>query len=304
MLKKVFVCFVVLFVFFNPEFSLLFSENESQNDEYNWNSSYFEDSKNKDSGDSDNQKKVNKSFSFDLFDFCLVYSSLNFDIYYYNEDKVRHVISNIEEVYSLIISDLNYVFFYNPKRINIYIYRTREEYLRKTGMTGWASGHSNVKKNAIYTFEQKNLLENIVGHELTHLVFDNYMGYPRSRNVTWLHEGLAVYEEKRCFNKVWDLGALKKAIEAGEIGDLKAAMQANLGLNDSKKVAAWYLEMGSLICYLFTLDREGFKVFCENVKIYKNIDDALRFTYPWNFHNIKELEIKWKEWLETQKNFF
>jgi len=44
-------------------------------------------------------------------------------------------------------------------------------------------------------------------------------------------------------------------------------------------------------------------MFCKNLKQFKNIDEALEATYPWNFQNLDELDRSWREWLRKQKKF-
>jgi hypothetical protein len=236
-----------------------------------------------------------------LFDSWLNYSSFDFDVYYYNDVVVRDVLANIDGAYNLIVKDLNYVFFYSPQRIKIYIYKNQNEYVSKTDGGGWSGGYADVRKNAIYTFEQRDLMEDVLVHELTHLVFDSYMGFPRNMSINWIHEGLAVYEEKRFFDKKWNLKYLKMKDQEGLVYSLKDAFKTASGLEkDTSKISLWYLQMGTVIYYLFTLDKEGFKVFCENLKIYKNVDEAIKLTYPWEFHSVDGLDKAWRKWLYDQ----
>ena len=236
-----------------------------------------------------------------FFDTWMIWKTFYFDIYYYNEILILDVVDNIDNAYESIIDHFGYLFFRVPQRIKIYIYRDKEEFARKTGQSKWAGGCANSKTNAISTYEQKNLMENVLVHELTHLIFDSHMGYPRNLAVTWLHEGLAVYEEKVYFNKRWNLKYFKKLDKEGKVLSLNEALKTHTGLQaNTKQVSLWYLEMGILVYYLSTLDKEGFKVFTENLKRYKNANEALKVTYPWNFSSVDELEIAWKKWVYEQ----
>ncbi|MFH1715522.1 MAG: hypothetical protein ABH857_04975 [Elusimicrobiota bacterium] len=238
-----------------------------------------------------------------LFDVWLSWATFNFTIYYQSEESVGEIISNIETAYGNIVEDLGYIFYYNPKRIKIFVYNTPQEYHFKQNISSWAGGHSNFKNYAIYTYSQKNIMENVVVHELTHLIFDSHMGYPRMLNVDWLHEGLAVYEEKKYSKQKWDILKLKQMIKNGQYIPVRKAIKTNTGYeSDTKNVALWYLEMGTLVQYLLTLGQDGFKVFCDKFKIYKNVDEALKMTYPWDFHSIDDLDAKWKAWLLKQEN--
>jgi hypothetical protein len=234
-----------------------------------------------------------------LIDSWFVYHTFNFEIYYYNESAIKDVIYNIDRAYLFIIQDLDYFFYFSPKKIKIYIYKTQKDYLKKTKINCWAGGHADSKKNIIYTFEQKNLMRDVLVHELTHLVFDNYMGYPRSMNINWLHEGLAVYEDKRFSNKKWDIKKLTK----NQLPHLRDVFKYSTGLEENdKNISIWYMQVGTVIAYLLSLDRSGFKIFCENLKIYKNPDMALSSTYPWDFKNVDELDKNWRKWLCKQKD--
>jgi len=297
-IKNFFICFMPLLVV--SVFGLTLEATAVDFDRWNkWDDSVFDKFK------YENFEKAHshsQGYQSALFDNWLMYSSFDFDIYYYNDLVVRDVLDNIDRAYNLIINDLSGVFFYNPQnRVKIYIYRNRNAYRTKTSGGGWSGGYADVKKNAIYTYEQKDLMRDVMVHELTHLVFDSFMGWPRNRSINWLHEGLAVYEEKRFFNKKWDLKYLKRKDKQGKMYSLQKAFKTESGLEKStKKISTWYLQMGTVVYFLFHLDKDGFKVFCENMKTYKNLDEALKYTYPWDFKTVAELNEKWRKWLYEQ----
>ncbi|MFC1512520.1 peptidase MA family metallohydrolase [bacterium] len=251
-------------------------------------------------------EEQSQSFPFRpmFFDVFKSWPTFNFVVYYYNDDIADEVIANIDNVHQKIIDDLGYLFYYNPKHIKIYIYRTNKEYHQKTGMSQWAGGHSDFREGSIYTYEQKNLMQRVIVHELTHMIFDSYMGYPRDANINWLHEGLAVYEEKRYIQGRWNLRELKKLVKQNKVIPIRKAVNMSLGMeSDAQKVSLWYFQMAALVAYMISLGQEGFQVFCNNLKRYKNIDEALLMTYPWDFKNLEELERKWKKWLMKQEEF-
>ena len=309
MLKKIFICFCVVFFVCNSAVGLLFGVNGSSNAAFkDWNKfddnisekSQFQD----ENSDDDKNEKKSKIYNLDLFDSWLVYSSFDFDIYYYDEIVVRDVLKNIDFAYHLIVEDLGYVFFPTPKRIKIYVYKNHYEYVAKTNGGNWSGGYADIKKNAIFTYEQKDLMRHVLVHELTHLVFDSYMGSPRNMNMNWLNEGLAIYEEKRFFDKKWNLKYLKTKEKESVLYSLKDAFRAESGLeNDGEKIALWYLQMGTVVYFLFTLNKEGFKVFCENFKVYKNVDEALKYTYPWDFKSVDDLDREWRKWLYQEGDY-
>ncbi|MDR0676656.1 MAG: hypothetical protein LBF97_06420 [Elusimicrobiota bacterium] len=236
-------------------------------------------------------------FEDNFFDTWMIYNSFNFEIYYYNEIAVANAIKYIDKAYDFIIKDLDYMFYIISKKIKIYIYKNQRDYVRKTGINGWAAGHADIRRNTIYSFEQENLLENVLVHELTHLIFDSYMGYPRSMSINWLHEGLAVYEDKQFLKKKWNLKDLKKTSPP----HLKEIFKTHTGLETNEsKISIWYIQVGTIIAFLFSLDRTGFKIFCENLKKYKNVEVALNATYPWDFKTVNELDKKWRKWLYEQ----
>ncbi|MFC1485322.1 peptidase MA family metallohydrolase [bacterium] len=239
-----------------------------------------------------------------FFDTWSVWNTFYFDIYYYSEEIAMDVINNIDEAYMKIINDLGYLFFYNPRRIKIYIYEHRLQYAYKTYMDPWTGGFSDLKKSLICTYEQRDLMKHIIVHELTHLIFDAYMGYPRRINIDWIHEGLAVFEENIFYEKKWNLGYLKRLDKVGQLLSLRQAFKTNTHLEPNiENIRAWYLQMGALIYYLVSLGQEGFRVFCHNMKRYKNIDEALSATYPWEFKNVEDLDKSWKKWLNSQEDY-
>lgn len=241
-----------------------------------------------------------------FFDQWQTYYTFNFEVFYYEDTpEVREIIDNIEQTYQNIVNDLGYQFYFPvPKRIRVFVYPTSTEYHYKTSMSNWAGGHSDFKQAAIYTYQQRDLMQRVVVHELTHLIFDGYMGYPRNVNVTWLHEGLAAYEEKRYSKEPWDIRLLKKMEAENRLLPLRKTIKTHVGLEqNTDNIALWYAQLSSLVAFMLTLGNDGFVMFCHNLKRFKNIDEALEVTYPWNFKSVEDLDRAWREWLRKQKKF-
>lgn len=295
MFKKI-ITFILIFNFFIFQFLLAWKKDSGELNQFD--SNFFEGTQTKNLGE-------DSFFSSPFFDTWLVYTSFNFEIHYYNYEKAKNLIQTIDSAYSKIIEDLSAVSYYSPShRVKIYIYRTKEDYEKSTSGGHWSGGYSNMKTNAIYTFEQEDLMRDVILHELTHIVFDSFMGWPRNLSISWLHEGIAVYMEKKFFNKKWDLKYLKEKDKEGKLYSLKDGFKTETGFEqDTNKISLWYLEMGSVIYYLFSLKKEGFKVFCDNIKIYKNIEEALKRTYPWEFHSVEDLDREWRKWIYQQGDY-
>jgi len=130
----------------------------------------------------------------------------HFIAYAPSEDMARRAVEAAEFFYPRIQR-----FFYGDRpakawaiKCKIYIHPTKEIYMRRTGRPPWAPGvtrcrvsNGRLVSHAIHTFsDAADLFSGVLPHEMGHALFWEFLEYP-SKYPLWLHEGVAVSQEKR-----------------------------------------------------------------------------------------------------------
>jgi hypothetical protein len=85
------------------------------------------------------------------------------------------------------------------------------------------------------------------------------------------------------------------------VNRLKDDKKGVLFLSGNNLISSYYLQSVSIVDFL--IDRYGsdnFAHFCRELRDGKTIEEALGFAYPSHIRNIKELEDRWREYLEKQ----
>jgi hypothetical protein len=224
-------------------------------------------------------------------------------IVYYVQDKAlaEKVAQRAEDLYSKIAEDLGYTkrdkFWTWQNRAKIYIYPSRDAFNSGTGSPAWAGGKAVGKKREISTFSgYEDFLESVLPHELTHLMFRDFIGFEGDIPL-WLNEGVAQWEEKanRDATDPLMLSLLKqnRLIPFDELTRIDSR-----NLERDGRVAEFYAQAGSLVGFLIRRHgSDGFRRLCGQIRDGKTVDDALGFAYPETIRNMKELEQTWRKYL-------
>lgn len=231
------------------------------------------------------------------------YDSRYFLIYYKNAplDFVKTVSETAEEYYEQIPRNLGFYRYEGwiyDKRALIYIYDDQDEYKTHAKNLEWSGGMANPMQKMIWTFPAAaGFFDSTLPHELAHLIFREYIGY--SQIPLWLDEGVAMYQEKA---KRW--GANKyvaKLIEDNKFVPLEQLTYELLRTGKSEEIInIFYAEAASIVYYMIVeLGEARFENFCRKLKDKISFTDALDETYP-EFHNIKELNNRWIDYLKSQ----
>ena len=228
-------------------------------------------------------------------DFPAGYSQLytpHFLLLSYNEQLLNNVVQYIEQIYSSVISDTN-LYNFNPfERYTIYIYKDSKDYKEKTKRPEWSGGYVSSRK--IYTYESDNI-KNILSHEVTHLIFNDFLATLAEKIPKWIHEGLAIHQEKKFSNL--------KTYPFDKMNFLPADEFLNFDLSkaSSEKVNIWYLQSGSIISFMLdNYPKEHFYNFILKLKETANIDNALSWGYQSRFNNFSDLEAEWHKGLSIK----
>ena len=199
-----------------------------------------------------------------------------------------------EENYTRIMQDLGLYSFVPARPYNVVIYRDAAEYHKKTGQPEWSAGAAY--GNALLLFEGEGLKATI-GHEMTHLVFNEFMGLSQSAGLRWLNEG----------------GRLRKPLQPGLRRLYTTACAATWAQPiPFSQMVIWSAERkpaqrgplvraGRLRDRLY--DRQGssfsFSIFLGKLRDGAAVDKALEDTYGGLWKKLADLEKAWK--LEVQR---
>ena len=224
--------------------------------------------------------------------------SEHFLVYYLEDDKLADEVSQrAEKYYEKIALDLGYSRYDNfwqwEKRAKIYVYRDRDEFLKATGAQEWSTGFANYPKREIISYAHNpKFLERLLPHELTHLIFRDFVGF-KGEVPVWLDEGVAQWEEED--KRKMAVALLKGYISTSQIIPLSRLTQMNIAQESNAEVSRkFYVEAVTLVGFLIEKYGESkFTLFCRQLRDGANINEAISFTYSDSIQDMGELEKEW-----------
>ena len=250
----------------------------------------------------------------------------HFIAYFTQEQRfAKEALDKAEGYYRRIASDLGYPrykeFWLWDKRVKIYIYLDHASYIKTTGQPEWSQGMADYKNKQIASFAgSRGFLESILPHEIAHLIFRDFVGFVGEIPL-WLDEGVAQWAEeakrkdmksmaKEFYEKdgllsIEDMMKLdirnikdKNLVHIRPVRTKKGDMAA-LFLSPDNLITTYYLQSVSLVGFLIEkYGSDRFAEFCRQLRDGKTLEDALRFAYPTYIRNLKELEDRWREYVE------
>lgn len=229
--------------------------------------------------------------------------SEHFFIYHIDTDSfAKKVKKESERYYKQIAKDIGFTRYSNfwtwDNRCKIYIFPNKESYLQSTGQPEWSAGAADAQNRAIYTYEGSgNFLISLLPHELTHLIFRDFVGFEGGIPL-WLDEGIAQYEEKE---KLLDIRSKVKEVVMDEkhIPLTSLTRMDVRGSDNTALVALFYAQASMLVGFLIEeYGSDKFTHFCRQLRDGKDIEESLRFAYPGKFRTIDELEQSWVEYVK------
>lgn len=224
-------------------------------------------------------------------------SSLHFKVKAYGQDTVLDVSAMAEAAYSRIMTDTGLNSFMPRGLYQIVVYGTQDEYRKKTGQPDWSGGVA--VGNAIYTYLSPRL-EAVLSHEVTHLIWFEYMGRVNPDH-RWVNEGLAVHQENK---------ALGTRGRGDMFSSLRGQMRAQTIPMDQMirlvpaterayEVSLWYAQAESMTRFMLERGgRIGFSQFLNALRYDKNLDQAVAEGFPGSWRTLEELERDWKRSLQ------
>ena len=228
----------------------------------------------------------------------------HFIIYYKNapDEFLNKINDKAEEYYNKIAADLGftrYDFWLWENRASIYIYDNAKAYQEATGQPDWSGGCAQISKKVIYTYPgAQGFLEDLLPHEMGHIIFREFVGFYNPAVPLWLDEGVASYQEKTKY--LFSTNFINNAIKNGNFISLTDLDGFNLrGESSKEKVRLFYAESFSVVDFLIKrFGSDKFVLFCQNLRDKKNLERAISSAYP--FENISALDIAWQNYLKSR----
>ncbi|MFH1800504.1 MAG: peptidase MA family metallohydrolase [Candidatus Omnitrophota bacterium] len=226
----------------------------------------------------------------------------HFIVFHFGEDSfAQEVLRKAEQYYKQIGEDLGYErrsgFWQWNHRARIYIYKTKEDFHENSRKAEWSEGYANYAKRTIVSYEWKtDFLESLLPHEITHLIFRDYVGFQGEVPI-WLDEGVAQWEEPAKRHVVRSI--MRVYLESGRgysLQDLTTVDVRNISAKPAVEI--FYVQAASIVDFLIAkYGSDSFIYFCRQLRDGKSIGAALPFAYPTQMRSIKEMEEKWKAYI-------
>ena len=249
----------------------------------------------------------------------------HFIVYFTGEKSFASDVLNKAEIYyDRITEELGYAryqdFWLWEKRSKIYIYPDHDSFLKFTGQSEWAHGMAEYKTKSIFSYAWKEgFLESLLPHEITHLIFRDFIGF-KGEAPLWLDEGVAQWEEeskrpqmKAMAKELYEKNGLLTVndmmkvdlnfLKGREQVHIRAALTKDgspgvVFLSTENLVNTYYLQAVSMIGFLIEkYGGESFTVFCRELRDGKSLEGALKAAYT-IISSIQDFEKRWKQYLE------
>lgn len=232
----------------------------------------------------------------------------HFIIKYQKEVKLEDVnsIKNISEnFYRVITQEFNFLrdkLWLWDNRAKIFIAKDQESYRKDFNCSDWSSACVNYHDKIIYTYPEHKQFKPVFAHELTHIIFREYL--KASSLPLWLDEGVAVYVQEeyggqRAYKH--QLYKLKAAIDNNSYIKLSELTGINAQTLNSKSkdfVTLFYLESFSIVNFLMKkYGRYRFSQFLSCLRRGLGPQEALAKTYYY-LKDFNALEEHWKDYYD------
>ena len=201
------------------------------------------------------------------------YKGDHFIIHYHSSIPNRYIrefTKRCERYYHLIAERLNFRRFDYwswEKRARVFIYPSRQEYVKDKGRSQWSAASVHVKRKFISTYYfAEDFFDVILPHELTHIILREHIGL-KTRVPLWFEEGVACANEDNCCLKY--LLVLKRSFDQEDY--ITVAQLENIGRPARELPRLFYPMAASLLIFLLEdYGKEDFLQLCRALK-QKNI---------------------------------
>ncbi len=216
---------------------------------------------------------------------------------------VRKIKTTAEKYYRVITQQFN---FYRDKfwtwenRAKVFVANDRDDYLESFNCSAWSAACVNYHGKTIYTYPNQEKFIPIFVHELTHIIFREYVG--EGKLPLWLDEGVAVYMEDK-YGHTYREGTffLKQKIKDNtylKFSELNRITVKSLSSKSQDEVKLFYLESFSIINFIMKkYGKHKFSNFLRMLRKGLGVEKALAKVF-YDFNDLNKLETKWKEYYQ------
>ena len=229
-------------------------------------------------------------------------------IVYFEEDKkfAKEVLDRAEQYYRRIAEDLGYTRYSNfwlwENRVKIYIYPDHSAFIKESRQPSWSRGMADYTHKRILSFRGCiDFLSKILPHELTHLIFRDYIGF-KGEVPLWLDEGVAMWQEEDKRQEAQQI--VKSLLKQHKLLSLKTLTTLDIRRVEDRNLAGiFYMEAISLVGFMIKrYGTQRFIEFCRELRDGKSINEALSFAYPNSISSIEKLEEAWIEYIREENS--
>lgn len=225
-------------------------------------------------------------------------TSLHFSVKAYGSAKAQAISARAEDLYQTLMMDTNLFSFMPAGLYELVVYGTHEEYMAKTGQPEWSGGVAY--GNAIYSYEGPQLGQ-VMAHEMTHLIFGEFMGRPRP-DLLWVNEGLATYEQAKAAGgkngpaELFPEARDRVRNQPASMAQLTSFVPLSSGEAGASNVSAWYAQSQSMVEFLIQHGgRLGFSQLLQGLKDGRACDEALRAAYAGLWTGLDSFYAAWRK---------
>ncbi|MEM7816578.1 MAG: hypothetical protein QXZ20_01550 [Candidatus Aenigmatarchaeota archaeon] len=216
-------------------------------------------------------------------------------------DRIKEI---SERLYREITQEFNFLrdnYWLWENRAKIFMTKDKNDYLSFFNCTSWSDACVDYRNKIIYTYVGQENFLSILSHELTHIIFREYLG--KENLPLWLDEAIALYIEYK-FSKSGfypNFSLLKELIERDgyiKFSNLFQENFFNLKFKDDKYIQIFYIECFSIIYFLLKkYPKDNFLQLLYFLRNNYNFEDALGKSY-FSIKNIEDLEKQWKRFYQ------
>ena len=223
--------------------------------------------------------------------------------YHKDVDKyyVLKVKNTAEKFYRILTQEFKFIrdeVWLWDKRAKIFIAKDKADYASRFNCSPWSGACVAYRNKIIYSYPDQKEFSSIFVHELTHIIFHEYVG--QNNLPTWLDEGIAAYMEDKYGSQKYkrSLFALKQKIKSDSHIDFSTLNTVRAeALNDrgADYVTTFYLESYSIVNFIIKkYGKYKFSRFLASLRRGDTLVQSLsRVSY--DLKSLEELEKKWKE---------
>jgi len=220
----------------------------------------------------------------------------------------QKVLRKAEREYERITKNLGfsrYEYWTFEDRCALYVYGDKESYLRsRPGIPAWSSGYAEYKKGEGGTHKiagfrgSDKFLTTILPHEITHLIFNDFVG-SEVHVPKWFSEGVALAQEEE--GRELFKQKVGKALHRHYFIPLYLLHdEVFKGVHNYNFTYLAYAQAALLTDFLIAhFGRDRFVQLCRHMKDGKHFEEAFENAYRGKLDRVEELEAKFIERFST-----